>query len=232
MAIAYDNSGGGAQGGNNQAVTIGFTIGGGSNRMLIAFVGNYGGATLTGATLVKYNAVAMTLIGTSLAFNRFGNYYQIDAYYMLDTNLGAGGSHNFTCTTHAAANNTWINLVSFSGVKQQAPTYVNAVNATSNILTLSTTGLSFNASDWLVDGLLAWPSGVPDTFTPGTGQVFRVAQGSDRYLETSTLPNGAAGTSWTWTANASQATGLVTLDLVASGAAAVANNSVYFGMNF
>jgi len=180
-------------------------------RMLIAFLGTHGSAAANlSPTGIQYNGVAMTNLNVALAWNKTSNFYQLDAWYMLEANLPAAGAYNITGNTGSNAYSDQIIAISLTGCKQQAPTYVTNTSVVA-ASTISTSGLTFRSTDWLVDSGFFWPPSA-STYTPGTGQVFRKEQASDRYNEVSTLPYGAAGTSWTEDQNWNSA-GLLTLDL-------------------
>ena len=207
MAIAYDTSAGMTAGGASQAKTFNITVGAGSNTMMVIFSCGYGGAAANIAnTLVKYNGGAATAIG-SRAVDRYNNYLQIDAYYVL---APTSGTHAVTFTTGSAASNAWVAALTFSGCKQQSPTYATNFSNTS-IKTLATSGMTYRSTDWEVDGFFVWPNGAT-TYTPQTGQTFRIEEATDRYLECSTKDVGAAGTGWDASANW-QCAAMVTLNM-------------------
>ena len=209
MAIAYDAVA--SKGSGAGAFTFNHTIGGGTNRILILLTGGHGSAAANMVpTGVKYNGVAMTALGAAPAWNKTGNYYTTEAFYMLEANLPAAGTYAITGTTGANEYSDQLISISLSGCKQQAMTYVSATSVVA-ATTISTTGLTYRATDWLVDSGWFWPPSA-STYTPGANQTFRKEQAGDRWHECSTRDSGAAGTSWTENQNWNSA-GLLTLDL-------------------
>jgi hypothetical protein len=209
MAIAFDTQAGLATTGANTAKTFNITVASGTHRMMIIWATGCnasGVATNIAPTLVKYNGVSATLIGTVTVAS--GNMrIQTDAYYLTAPDVG---TYAVTCTTGTSSQETLLNAVSLTGCKQQSPTYVTNTSATTT-KALATSGLTYRSTDWLVDSMAVWRSGTT-TFTPGSGQTNTFNRTSSRTLVGSTKPSGAGGTSWATNINMGAAA-LMTLDL-------------------
>jgi hypothetical protein len=208
MAIAFDTQAGLATTGANTAKTFNITVASGTHRMMIiwAMGSRSSGTTNVVPTLVKYNGVSATLI-SNVTVTAGSLTTSTDAYYLLAPDVG---TYAVTCTTGSSAAETMLNAVSLTGCKQQSPTYVTNTSAVS-AKALSTSGLTYRSTDWLVDAMAVWRGGTT-TFTPGSGQTNTFNRTSTRTLVGSTKPSGAAGTSWTVNINWGSAA-LTTLDL-------------------
>lgn len=134
------------------------TVGSGSDRLLLVWVGN--GSTADTVSAVSYNGVSMTL---SKKQARSDNALYGYVWYLVNPDSGA---HNVTITHSSAETFANSGAASFTGCYQGAPEATTGGNPTATSLTLTVTTTSDNC--WLFGGFYA--SGA--TMSAGSGTTF------------------------------------------------------------
>jgi len=144
MAIAFDNSAGAA------SLSTNFTIGGGTNRLLLAFCTAHatGGGNITGCT---YNGTSMTAVSTQTETGGSVK-YEARMFYLLESSLPAAGTYSCEFSYSASDTGRTIGVASFTGVKQQPYEASNKTTGSNSASTLSITTITDNAL--IFDGLL------------------------------------------------------------------------------
>ncbi len=185
MAIAFDAaSGTNVFGNSGSAKTVSLTIGGGSNRVVVALVSMRFAQSVSAIT---FNGVAMSLAKVQDDTTTFKTYI----YYLLEANLPSAGTYTLSVTPSAA---TWggIACLSLSGVKQSAPEATDGGFSSTAVASWSNQIATLSAGAWVIDAVACNDR----TFTPNGSQVerfdFMDATTAGQYM--STLITTTAGT--------------------------------------
>lgn len=138
-------------------VTVSHTLGGGSNRIVIAGGGETG-RNVTGAT---YNGVAMTAVSNPAA-----GAMEARLFYMLESQLPAAGTYNMVLTFDGTLARGIAHCASFTGVAQVA--FQSSAGQTYGNVSSISDSVTPTSDAALLVALLA--VGDPRTITPTGGQ--------------------------------------------------------------
>lgn len=149
---------------NAVAKTAALTIGGGSNRALVAFVG-IRDATVSAIT---FNGVALSLPGAFPIANGGTANLRSYIYYLLDASLPAAGTYNLSVTPSVAC---WGNIccVSLTGVRQIAPEATGSGFSTGTPASWANNITPLSAGAWIFEASFSNDR----TFTPDGAQTER-----------------------------------------------------------
>jgi hypothetical protein len=194
--IAFDNVSSTTS--TNNPMTLGHTIGGGTNRLLVVGISAEcnEGITVTGVT---YNGQALTKAASVQADT--GTVGTADLWYLLEAGLPAAGTYNVQVTTSGYTAKS-VGAISLAGVAQQAPEASNTnTNVGPDYISTSITTLTDGA--WVVDVV---EQGNAGAFTPDGGQTEQYdVQASSSTGAASTKEMATAGaTSTGWSASANR----------------------------
>jgi len=221
MAIAHDNSGSNI--GSTSPLTFSFTIGGGSNRMLIIGVAVNGSAGSIGAT---FNGKSFTFARSAVGSN-----LQMAVGYLLASELPAAGTYTVSVTFTGAIVGTGIaaGVTALTGAKQQAP-QASEVNVLGPSTSISTNITTLTNGAWLVDAIGVQDAGSVSSVSPSAGQTQRYQRnGFDVDLAGSTKPiatAGATSTGWTFTGGTAQASGQIVVAIAPDDGIPVAKKDI------
>ena len=138
--------------------TVSLTIGGGSNRLIVAFVPMYGSVA---PSVVNFDGSAMTL-----ATSKVEGSYRAYIYYMLESSLPSAGTYNLSVTPSTSARGG-IFCLSLTGVAQQPPEAIATGSSATAQSSWSRSITTLTDGAWVFD----CNTGNDRSFTPTSPQI-------------------------------------------------------------
>ena len=236
MAVAFDSVATPVIAYPQTTVSVSHTVGGGSDRIVLAFVEGLGGGSHP-FDVFTYDGVAMTQLD-QLVGAVFGATSTITVWYMLEADLPAAGTYDFDYRTSGAYASI-ASVISYSGVTQAAPPFATFTSSIGG----GGTGVDFDtditpsASPGILVDFAGGGSTAIITGTPGASQTVRVNSGDpDEYLfcsEKTYTTTALNNLSWAVSANYYTSLQLVAeLAEAGGGGGGSTPNAIMFGANF
>jgi hypothetical protein len=149
-------------------VSTSHTIGSGTNRLLLMFF-TLQGATAYTPSNVKYNNVAMNLLGSVVCPALYSRSVAVFAYYLLEANLPAAGTYTANAQVNAGYSGGFY-VIDLANCTQSAPSFVTGGNSNNPGFTtaFSTSITSTATTELVLDGSVIDAAAGGGTF--GAGQ--------------------------------------------------------------